>query len=61
LNYIEPNLPKHKPIVLYNYPKQIVCLAKELKGTPWRERWELYVNGIELANCYSEETDSSII
>jgi len=59
LNFIEPELPKDKPIVLYNYPKQIMCLAKELKGTPWRERWELYVNGIELANCYSEETDSS--
>jgi len=58
LNFIEPELPKDKPIVLYNYPKQILCLAKELKGTPWRERWELYVNGIELANCYSEETES---
>jgi elongation factor P--(R)-beta-lysine ligase len=61
LNFIEPDLPKDKPIVLYNYPKQILCLAKELEGTPWRERWELYVNGIELANCYSEETDSSKI
>jgi len=59
LNFIESELPKDKPIVLYNYPKQIMCLAKEIKGTPWRERWELYVNGIELANCYSEETDSS--
>ncbi len=59
LNFIEPELPKDKPIVLYNYPKQILCLAKELKGTPWRERWELYVNGMELANCYSEETESS--
>lgn len=59
LNFIEPNLPKEKPVVLYNYPKQILCLAKELKGTPWRERWELYINGIELANCYSEETESN--
>ncbi len=58
LNFIEPKLPKNRPVILYNYPKQILCLAKELKGTPWRERWELYVNGIELANCYSEETDS---
>ncbi|MDA3939561.1 MAG: elongation factor P--(R)-beta-lysine ligase [Spirochaetia bacterium] len=61
LNFIEPELPCENPVVLYNYPKQIVCLAKELKGTPWRERWELYVNGIELANCYSEETDSSSV
>ncbi len=58
LNFIEPQLPKDSPIVIYNYPKQIRCLAKEIKGSPWRERWELYVNGIELANCYSEETDS---
>ena len=58
LSCIEPELPKNKPIVLYNYPRQIQCLAKEIKGTPWRERWELYVNGIELANCYTEETDS---
>jgi lysyl-tRNA synthetase class 2 len=58
LNFIEPELPKDKPIILYNYPRQILCLAKELEGTPWRERWELYVNGIELANCYTEETDS---
>ena len=58
LNFIEPKLPKDRPVIIYNYPKQIRCLAKEIKGTPWRERWELYVNGIELANCYSEETDS---
>ena len=59
LNFIEPKLPKDSPIILYDYPRQIICLAKELKDTPWRERWELYVNGIELANCYSEENDSS--
>ena len=59
LSFIEPELPKDKPIVLYNYPRQILCLAKELEGTPWRERWELYVNGIELANCYTEETNGN--
>ncbi len=57
LSFIEPELPKGKPIVLYNYPRQIQCLAKEIKGTPWRERWELYVKGNEIANCYTEEID----
>lgn len=57
LSFIEPELPKDRPIVLYNYPRQIQCLSKEINGTPWRERWELYVNGDEIANCYSEETD----
>lgn len=58
LSFIEPELPKDKPVILYNYPRQIQCLAKEIKGTPWKERWELYVNRIELANCYTEETES---
>ena len=26
-------------------------------GTPWAERWELYIDGVEIANCYTEETD----
>ncbi len=58
LTLIEPELPRDRPVILYDYPKQIRCLAKEKKGTPWRERWELYIDGIELANCYTEETDS---
>ncbi|MCF7916054.1 MAG: elongation factor P--(R)-beta-lysine ligase, partial [Spirochaetaceae bacterium] len=57
LSYVEPNLPSNQPLVLTDFPRQITCLAKEIPGTPWRERWELYINGIELANCYSEETD----
>ncbi len=58
LTFIEPELPIDRPVILYDYPIQIRCLAKEKRGTPWRERWELYINGIELANCYTEETDS---
>ncbi len=58
LTEVEPFLPNDKPLVIYNYPAQIDCLAKEIPGTPWKDRWELYCAGVELANCYSEETDS---
>lgn len=55
LTFVEPNLPQDKPLVLYDYPKQIECLAEE-RGN-YRRRWELYVGGVEIANCYKEETD----
>ncbi|MDY7027481.1 MAG: amino acid--tRNA ligase-related protein [Spirochaetota bacterium] len=57
LTYVEPRLPMDKPLLLTDYPRQIPCLAKDIPGSPWKERWELYVDGIEVANCYSEETD----
>lgn len=53
---IEPNLPK-TPVFLMDYPKQAASLAK-VRGDV-AERWELYVNGIELANCFTELSDSS--
>ncbi len=59
LNEVEPNLPQGKPLILYNYPAKIDCLAADIPGTPWKDRWELYVGGIEIANCYTEETDSA--
>lgn len=55
LNFVEPQLPQDRPLVLRDYPKQIVCLARETEGKPYRRRWELYAGGIELANCYDEE------
>jgi elongation factor P--(R)-beta-lysine ligase len=59
LTFIEPGLPQDHPLVLTDYPHQIRTLAKRKAGTPYRERWELYGGGVELANCYSEETDST--
>ncbi|MGL4981900.1 MAG: amino acid--tRNA ligase-related protein [Treponemataceae bacterium] len=56
---VEPNLSRltnGKPIFLIDYPSQVACLAKN-KSSAYKERWELYINGIELANCYSEETN----
>jgi lysyl-tRNA synthetase class 2 len=54
---VESELPGDRPVVLMDYPAFVPCLARKKAGTACRERWELYVNGIELANCYSEETD----
>jgi lysyl-tRNA synthetase class 2 len=57
LNFIEPEL--HGAVIIYDYPDKIPCLAKS-RGF-YSERWELYINGIEIANCYSEETDKEKI
>ena len=51
---IEPNLPDG-PLFLMDYPPQAASLAK-LRGNV-AERWELYVNGLELANAFTELTD----
>jgi lysyl-tRNA synthetase class 2 len=54
---VEPALPRDRPVVLIDYPAFVPCLAKKSGDGNTVERWELYVQGIELANCYSEETD----
>ncbi len=57
LTSVEPSLPRDRPLVLLDYPALIPTTARRLSGTPWAERWELYVHGVEIANCYTEETD----
>lgn len=54
---IEPNLPK-EPTFLMDYPAPAASLSK-LKANDPRvaERWELYVDGMELANAFTELTD----
>jgi lysyl-tRNA synthetase class 2 len=52
---VEPALPGDRPLILTDYPAFVPCLARRSGGTA--ERWELYARGIELANCYTEETD----
>ena len=61
LSLVEPKLPTDKPLALVDYPEQVRCLAKVKQGTPWRERWELYLNGIETANCFSELVDTAAV
>ena len=57
IHEIEPKLPAESPLVIYNYPSGIPALAKPAAEAGRLERWELYAGGIELANCYTEETD----
>jgi lysyl-tRNA synthetase class 2 len=56
---IEPHLGWDTPIFLYDYPVRLGSLARQKKDDPGIvERFELYIGGIELANGFSELTDS---
>jgi lysyl-tRNA synthetase class 2 len=55
---VEPFLPREHPVVLMDYPAGQAALARLKPGNPKvAERWELYVDGVELANAFSELTD----
>jgi len=61
IHAVEPQLKTEKPIALLDYPAFVPCLAKNSPNGQTAERWELYCNGIELANCYSEENDPQAV
>lgn len=55
---VEPNLGLERPTFLYDYPVALASLARLKKeGTKVAERFELYSNGVELANGFSELVD----
>ncbi|MCF7848824.1 MAG: EF-P lysine aminoacylase GenX [Kiritimatiellales bacterium] len=56
---VEPALAAFDvPVVLYDYPAEAAALSRRKPSNPLvAERWELYINGIELANAYTELTD----
>ena len=58
---VEPRLPRDRPLVLADWPAAVPTTAKHRQGTPWAERWELYLDGVEVANCYTEETDPAVV
>jgi len=51
---VEPNLGEGA-VFLVDYPPQAASLAT-VRGSV-AERWELYYNGVELANCFTELCD----
>ncbi len=61
MNYcIEPALPRETPVFIYDYPASQAALAKvRQEPNPVAERFELYINGMELANGFHELTDAN--
>ena len=57
---VEASLPKDSLVFIYNYPASQAALAKTYEsgdGFVLAKRFELYVNGLELANGYDELSD----
>ncbi|WP_283788469.1 EF-P lysine aminoacylase EpmA [Bermanella sp. WJH001] len=57
---VEPCLPKDAMVFIFNYPASQAALAQTFEidnGAQLAKRFELYVNGLELANGYQELTD----
>lgn len=58
VEHIEPKLGVDRPVFLTDYPVELASLAKTSASNPnIAERFELYLDGIELANGFSELTD----
>ncbi len=58
LNEIESHLGRGKPTILYEFPSAMGALARKKDSDPrFAERFEFYVEGLELGDCYGELTD----
>lgn len=56
-NEIEPKLGLTRPTILYDYPIAQAALARPAKDPRLAERFEVFLAGLELGNCFSELTD----
>ncbi len=60
---VEPHLGRERPSFLYDFPRELSALARlrrgEGKGADVAERFEVFHQGMELANGYHELTDAS--
>ena len=56
---VEPGLPRDTLVFIYDYPESQAALAKVRSDEQGAvaERFEVYLNGVELANGYHELTD----
>lgn len=57
---VEPNLGRDLPTLITDYPAATAALAKiaiDKDGNQVAKRFELYINGVEIANAYDELAD----
>ena len=60
LTAVEPHLGRERPTFLVDWPPSEASLSRLRQGTPTvAERFELYAQGLELANGFSELTDAA--
>jgi lysyl-tRNA synthetase class 2 len=60
LNKIEPLLTKYPLLLVKEFPAPLAALSTLKKDDPRVcERFEVYINGVELCNCFNELTDST--
>lgn len=58
LNKIEPEIAKIPLLLIYEFPAPLSALSTLKKQDPRVcERFEVYISGIELCNCFNELTD----
>jgi len=58
VEYIEPRLGINQVTFLYDYQASMASLAKKKDESPEKaERFEMYLQGVEIANGFSELTD----
>ena len=56
---IEPRLSMEKACFVTDYPVQMGALATQIPGQPFVQRFEAFLNGVEVCNGYFELTDSA--
>lgn len=59
VKYVEPNLGQKKPTIIYDFPAQFAPLAKTNIDGLTKQRFELYLFGVEIADAYTELTDAA--
>ncbi len=61
LNKIEPQLPKDKLVFIFDYPALLSPLATPIAATPYAQRFEVYLHGVEIGNGNTENINATTI